>query len=62
MNNTTSLQKDFLFILKRVFLQFHIYFAASFAFYYLVLNKYSQTSGLISFNIETLNPGGNPPL
>ena len=49
------MKKDFIF-------QFHIYFSASFAFYFLVSYTYSQTSAMISFNIETLNSGQKPSL
>ena len=49
-----SLKKDFIF-------QFDIDFSASFPFYFLVSYTYSQTSA-ISFNIEALNSGENPPL
>ena len=52
---SVSLKKDFIF-------QFHIYFSASFAFYFVVSYPYSQTSTMISFNIETLNSSENLPL
>ena len=52
---SVSLQKDFISC-------FHIYFPASFASYFLVLDTYSQTSAMVSFNVETLNSGANPPL
>ena len=52
---SVSLKKDFIF-------QFHIYFSAIFAFYFLVSYTYSQFSVMISFNIETLNSGKNLPL
>ena len=52
---SVSLQKDFIFC-------FHIYFSASFASYFLVLDTYSQTSAMVSFNVEALNSGTNPPL
>ena len=42
--------------------QFHIHFSASFVFHFLVLNTQSQTSAMVSFNIETLNSGANLPL
>ena len=49
------MQKDFIFL-------FHIYFSASFPFYDLVSDTQSQTSAVVTFNIETLNSGTNPPL
>ena len=48
---SVSLQKDFIF-------SFHIYFSDSFAFYFLVSDT-SQTSAMVSFNIETLHSGAN---
>ena len=50
---SVSLKKDF------IIFQFHIYFSASFAFYFLGSYTYSQTSAMTSFNIETLNSGKN---
>ena len=42
--------------------RFHIYFSASFAAYFLVSDTQPRTSAMVSFNIETLNSGANPPL
>ena len=42
--------------------KFLIYFSACFVFYFLVLYTYSQSSAVISFNIETLNSGKNSSL
>ena len=50
-----SLKKDFVFC-------FRIYFSTSFAFYFLVSDTQSQTSAMVSFNIETLDSGANLPL
>ena len=47
---SVSLKKDFIF-------QFHLYFSASFGFYFLDSYTRSQTSVMISFNIKTLNFG-----
>ena len=54
-------KRKFSVSLKKYFItfQFHICFSASFAFYFLVSYTYSQTSAMISFNIETLNSGKN---
>ena len=41
---------------------FHIYFSASPGFYFLVSDRYSEISVMVSFNIETLNSGANPLL
>ena len=52
---SVSLEKDFI-------LRFHIYFSASFAFYFLVSDTQYRTIAMVSFNIATLNFDAKPPL
>ena len=57
------LKKKFSVSLENHFiLCFHIYFSASSDFYFLVSDRYSEISVMVSFNIETLNSAANPPL
>ena len=48
------LEKDFIF-------RFHIYFSGNFRFFFLVSYKQSQTRAMVSFKMETQNPGANLP-
>ena len=51
-----------IYIYIYIYIYIHLYFSASFASYFLVSDTQSRTSLMISFNIETLNSGKNPPL
>ena len=63
MEYDTAIETETLEIRARfsVSLEKDLYFFASFSFYFLVSDTQSQTSVMVSFNIETLS-GENPPL
>ena len=62
LKNLCFIEKSFHISRSLIFTSIHFYFSASFAFYFLVSCTQSQTSAMISFNIETLSSRENPSL